>query len=352
MDNDTLRTLANDVHRDTLAAILNFHFQVKDLTNAQKAALAAMGEDTRDVYSISYESTHEKRLLEEGEYWELEVTGPEAFCINITPLPRLPPPGLLQQLEKAPFWTLNKVNGKQSPIAQQLLDSAIVTVQGRFQKIHKLMSDKTEEHCKQQGIQYDATAVSRFLLADADGNVDDACKIAPNQLKYFFFTRSDASMKYQPLSSLLPTSGSASSGTAAYAIGDLTVAPADDVTRMVMTTVTPSGLCKQLELLTGDCITKMDGPNYAHPEAPVYAMVAATTTPQGGDALARVEQTLSLAGLPDTPGKQHPLRVALDVLQLEAWYKLASARAPCVITKAGPATAAAMDIDDEEEGDA
>ncbi|PNW79980.1 hypothetical protein CHLRE_08g373373v5 [Chlamydomonas reinhardtii] len=56
----------------------------------------------------------------------------------------------------------------------------------------------------------------------------------------------------------------------------------------------------------------------------------------------------SCAAKPDTPGKQHPLRVAFDVLQLEAWYRLASARAPCITTKAGPAVAAAMDTDDEE----
>ncbi|PNW77644.1 hypothetical protein CHLRE_04g217988v5 [Chlamydomonas reinhardtii] len=54
----------------------------------------------------------------------------------------------------------------------------------------------------------------------------------------------------------------------------------------------------------------------------------------------------SCAAKPDTPGKQHPRRVAFDVLQLEAWYRLASARAPCITTKAGPAVT--MDTDDEE----
>ncbi|KAG2422417.1 hypothetical protein HYH02_015366 [Chlamydomonas schloesseri] len=331
-----------------------------------------------DVYAISYESIHEKRLLHAGEYWELETTSPAPFCITMTALPRQLPPGLIMQLERTPFWRQNRVNGKLYPTTEAILEMALSTVQGRFQKIHKIMCEKAEEYCKLNNTKYDTSDVSRFLLADADGNVDDACKIAVNQLKYYFFTRSSSDKQFRPLASLLRTSNSNGPSSAAFTIGDLAVAPADDITRAVVTAAMrpnvfvakysnkpkaltlgtdtmdaylppASGLCRQLEHLSGDCIVNNDGPNYAHPEAPIHILVAVATNPVNGDVLARTEQQLSPASLPDKPGKQHPLRATFDKLQLEAWYNMAFSRTNNIIQKAGPA-AMAMDIDEEEEG--
>ncbi|PNW69758.1 hypothetical protein CHLRE_21g752547v5 [Chlamydomonas reinhardtii] len=386
MDNVALNTEVNDTHRSLIPALLNFHLQIKDLSAAQKAAITAMGEDPTDVYAISYESVHEKRLLHAGEYWELEATSPVPFRVTMTALPRQLPPGLLTQLERTPFWRQNKVNGKFNATTEQLTEMALVTIQSRYQKAHKLMCDKAEEYCTLHNVKFDASTVGRFLLADADGNADDVCKIAAGQLKYFFFVRRDPTLQYCPLASLMPSSNGSSSSSsigsnsAAFIIGGLAVAPVDDITRIATTVVMrpnifvakytnkpkaltlgtdtmdaymppASGLCRQLELLSGDCIVNTSGPNYAHPEAPIYILVSAATTPPNGDSITRVEQQLSAASMPDTPGKQHPQRITFDVLQLEAWYRIAFSQVNCVIQKAGPA-AVAMDIDEEEEGDA